>query len=76
MGTQSAGLSAETKAMRAVDLALQQAEDLPPLRRSRVLRYAAEETAARLEPAGLRAEGDAFADRVRSEVAEAKAGAA
>jgi hypothetical protein len=45
---QSDALSAETRAMRAVDLALQQAGNLKGRARDRVLRYAAEEAAGRL----------------------------
>jgi hypothetical protein len=55
---QSQALSDETKAMRAVDLALQQAENLPEKARGRVLRYAAEESAGRL-PAGAAGDGGA-----------------
>lgn len=48
MPRQSEALSAETQVMRAIDLALQKADELTGRTRERVLRYAADQVADRL----------------------------
>ena len=48
MARQSKALSAETSAMRSIDVALQGVAKLPPKVRGRVLRYAADQVADRL----------------------------
>lgn len=60
MARQSEALSAETQAMRRIDLALQGADDLTGLAKERVLRYASDQVADRRRVRAEISNGDGY----------------